>query len=85
MQPVSPAAAEGAVQSDKGTLAGVAPTASLSTPSIGTTPTTWEPDEALTFDSIVGNSAAKRALYEHVVLPLKLSEEARSSLFGKCL
>lgn len=68
--------------SDKGALAGVAPTASLSAP---TAPTTWEPDEALTFESIVGNSAAKRALYEHVVLPLKLSEEARGSLFGTCL
>ncbi|CAM9727510.1 unnamed protein product [Ectocarpus sp. 4 AP-2014] len=44
-------------------------------------PTAWEPDEALTFDSLVGNAAAKRALFEHVVLPLKLSEEARGSLF----
>ena len=52
-------------------------------PGVTVTPTAWEPDDALTFDSIVGNPDAKRALFEHVVLPLKLSEAARSSLFGK--
>lgn len=38
---------------------------------------------SISFDSIVGNSTVKRTLFEHVVLPLKLSEEARSSLFGE--
>ncbi|CAN0455154.1 unnamed protein product, partial [Ascophyllum nodosum] len=51
-------------------------------PGVTVTPTAWEPDDALTFDSIVGNPDAKRALFEHVVLPLKLSEAARSSLFA---
>ncbi|CAM9490199.1 unnamed protein product, partial [Discosporangium mesarthrocarpum] len=32
--------------------------------------------------SIVGSEVAKRALYEHVVLPLKLSERARNVIFG---
>eukprot|EP00752_Nemacystus_decipiens_P016545 g14787.t2 len=81
-EPLSPATGEGTALSDQDAVAALAPTASLSTPTIGTTSTTREPDAALTFDSIVGNSAAKRALYEHVVLPLKLSEEARSSLFA---
>lgn len=49
---------------------------------MSTMPTAWESDEALTFDSLIGNAAAKRALFEHVVLPLKLSEETRGSLFG---
>ena len=58
------------------------PASGQSTLGFSTAPTTWEPDDSLTFDSIVGNSTAKRALFEHVVLPLKLSEEARNSLFG---
>ena len=50
---------------------------------MGTLPSAWEADDTLTFDSILGNSAAKRALFEHVVLPLKLSEEARATIFGE--
>lgn len=65
----------------EGALAGVTSTPAPSN-SIGTLPTAWEPDDSLSFDSIVGNSTAKRALFEHVVLPLKLSEAARNSLFG---
>lgn len=49
-----------------------------------TSPTSQGPPETLSFDSIVGNATAKRTLFEHVVLPLKLSEEARNSLFGAC-
>lgn len=67
----------------EGTLAaGVVPASAQSTPGFSTAPTAWDSDDALTFDSIVGNATAKRALFEHVVLPLKLSEEARNSLFG---
>ncbi|CAN0432283.1 unnamed protein product, partial [Ectocarpus sp. 8 AP-2014] len=69
-----------AAEHKNGSFAGAAPVGSL-TRSMSTMPTAWEPDEALTFDSLVGNAAAKRALFEHVVLPLKLSEEARGSLF----
>lgn len=62
--------------------AGVAETPSQYTSTTTTTPTSWELDGHLTFDSIVGNPDAKRALFEHVVLPLKLSEAARTTLFG---
>lgn len=62
--------------------AGVMPASGQSTQAFSTAPTAWDSDGALTFDSIVGNAPAKRALFEHVVLPLKLSEEARNSLFG---
>eukprot|EP00903_Cladosiphon_okamuranus_P007677 g7441.t2 len=65
-EPFSPTMGKGA---GEGALAGVAPTS-------------LERDEDLTFDCIVGNSTAKRALYEHVVLPLKLGPQARSSLFA---
>ncbi|CAM9417750.1 unnamed protein product [Scytosiphon promiscuus] len=61
-------------------LAGVTPVGPP-TPGISTPPMAWVPENALAFDSIVGNSAAKRALFEHVVLPLKLSDEARSAIF----
>lgn len=62
--------------------AGVMPASGKSTQTFSTAPTAWDSEDALTFDSIVGNATAKRALFEHVVLPLKLSEEARNSLFG---
>lgn len=80
-QPPSPG--KGAFECEQGALAGVTPTLGPSALSISTVPTSWEPDGVLTFDSIVGNAVAKRALFEHVVLPLKLSEEARSSIFGE--
>ncbi|CAM9237277.1 unnamed protein product, partial [Ectocarpus fasciculatus] len=70
----------GTAEHKSGSFAGAAPAGSP-TRTMSTMPTAWEPDEALTFDSLVGNAAAKRALFEHVVLPLKLSEEARGSLF----
>ncbi|CAM9242807.1 unnamed protein product, partial [Laminaria digitata] len=62
--------------------AGVVSASGQSTQAFSTAPTAWDSDDSLTFDSIVGNATAKRALFEHVVLPLKLSEEARNSLFA---
>jgi len=68
---------KGAVELEKFPTAGPPPSG------IVTAPSAWEADDTLTFDSILGNSAAKRALFEHVVLPLKLSDEARTTIFGK--
>lgn len=82
-QSLPPGKAVGVGRGCEGALAaGVMPASGQSTQTFSTAPTAWDSDDALTFDSIVGNATAKRALFEHVVLPLKLSEEARSSLFG---
>lgn len=71
-------------------LAGTAPSAAttIATAADGTSigsiaPASRENADSPSFDSIVGNSAAKRTLFEHVVLPLKLDEDTRNCLFGE--